>query len=100
MRLKIRCDEECEKFCKILEELNWALDATDGSASSVQFIVSCRLPVSSDLYPSKRHQKKFYGERLQRARAHKQNTRPREALFRSTVIVFLFLFGNNCLNID
>ena len=24
MRLKIRCDGKCEKFCKIFGELNWA----------------------------------------------------------------------------
>ena len=28
MRLKIRCDGECEKFCKIFWELNKALDPT------------------------------------------------------------------------
>jgi len=28
MRLKIRCDRECEKFCKIFWELNKALEHT------------------------------------------------------------------------
>ena len=27
MRLKIRCDGECEKFCKIFWKVNKALDA-------------------------------------------------------------------------
>jgi hypothetical protein len=38
MRLKIRCDGECEKFCKIFRELNWAY-------ALEELILQCRLLV-------------------------------------------------------
>jgi hypothetical protein len=37
MRPKIRCDEECEKICKILGELNWAYVIRPGTISGEWF---------------------------------------------------------------